>query len=124
MAHVSRLIVGAGFGLSSLAVAGSKLAPSRQAEVKITIGFISYGDAIDGKVHKEGLWSKDETRRMPVLIENDSGHPLDFFTDGNMWGDQTLTFDVTTADGELHKVSNSQTFYTANFPGIARLQPG
>jgi hypothetical protein len=95
----------------------------QEPELKVQIGLLQYGDAHMNKCWQDGLW-RSRDGKLPVVVTNVSDRTLDLFTDGNSWGDRTLTIILTVPGRKPIKITNSTSAYYGNSPGIVRLRPG
>jgi hypothetical protein len=59
-----------------------------------------------------------------VVLTNNSAQPQAFWEYWNSWGDQTISFEITTADGKVYKVSKRSQDFTRNFPSTFLVNPG
>lgn len=114
-------VVAALFAIGSLVLARSS---HRQQDVRVRIGLLEYGDAFTDRVFRAGMKKSPPDAILPIEITNTSNRPLDFFTDGNGWGDGTLTIEITAPGGSTRAIRCRPRAYTRNFPGFVRLQPG
>jgi hypothetical protein len=59
-----------------------------------------------------------------VLLSNVSKQLQTVWEDWNSWGYQTISFELTTADGKKHVVSKRQQGFTKNYPSTLVIEPG
>jgi hypothetical protein len=121
------------FIATGISFAGNGSAPAvakARPALKISLDFLDFGFSAGGM--KGGFWPKTDDPRLPkqeqeipVMIQNQSNHPVDLYTDGTSWGDPCITFYVTTPDGHTVKIENdSGSYFVGNEPDVVRLQPG
>jgi len=112
---------------AALSLLGASSGPDATAvlsDVEISIAIPQYGEAFSHAVYPRKLRWEIPDALFDVVIRNTSNRPLDFFTDGNSWGDYTLSFNITASDGSKWMASKTPHGYSRNFPGFVRLMPG
>jgi len=93
-------------------------------DIRLWISIPQYSEAMFHNVWPRTLRADDQDAHFSVVVENISSRPLEFFTDGNSVGDQTLTFDFKAPDGSKRHVGKEIRDYAKNFPEVVRLMPG
>jgi len=93
-------------------------------DVEISIAVPRYGTAGYGRYTDREVNVRQPADHFSLVIRNRSNRPLEFFTDGNSWGDQDLTFALADPDGRKWVVRHSLTAYTRNAPGVVLIEPG
>ncbi len=79
--------------------------------------------------HGEGFGSSIEMahnkpRDFYVVLTNVSSQTQAVWEYWNSWGYQTVSFEVTMADGKKFVVSRAQGYFTRNFPSTFLIEPG
>lgn len=68
--------------------------------------------------------ARDKPRDFYVVLTNVSPETQSVWEYWNSWGYQTVSFEMTTADGKKVLVSRGQEDFTRNFPSTFLLEPG
>jgi hypothetical protein len=68
--------------------------------------------------------SHDKSQDFYVVLTNVSGEPQVVWESWNSWGYQTISFEVTTANGKKFVLSRGPEDFTKNNPATFAVQPG
>jgi hypothetical protein len=59
-----------------------------------------------------------------VVLTNQSDKPQFIWETWNSWGYNSISFEVTTADGKIHVLTIKPQIFTRNFPSTYKIPPG
>ena len=68
--------------------------------------------------------NRDKPQEFYVVLTNVSGDPQAVWESWNSWGYQTISFEVTTANGKKFVLSREPEGFTKNNPSTFAVQPG